>query len=63
MGGKECLRALLKMDPNVRILVASGFTQDGEIGEALDSGARGFIGKPFDMSQLLEKIRKIIDEG
>jgi len=63
MGGKECLRELLKMDPNVRILVASGFTQDGEIGDALDSGARGFIGKPFDMPQLLEQIRKIIDEG
>ena len=62
MGGKECLRALLKMDPNVRILVASGFTQDGEIGGTLDSGARGFIGKPFDMPQLLEKIRKIIDK-
>ena len=63
MGGKECLRALLKMDPNVRILVASGFTQDAEIGEALDSGARGFIGKPFDMPQLLDNIRKIIDKG
>jgi PAS domain S-box-containing protein len=62
MGGKECLRALLRMDPKVSVLVASGFTQNGEIGEALDTGAKGFIGKPFDISQLLEEIRKIIDE-
>jgi DNA-binding NarL/FixJ family response regulator len=40
--------------------VASGFTQNGQIAEALDSGARGFIGKPFDIPQLLEEIRKII---
>jgi PAS domain S-box-containing protein len=62
MGGKECLRALLRMDPKVSVLVASGFTQNGEIGEALDSGAKGFIGKPFNTTLLLEKIRKIIDE-
>ena len=62
MGGKECLRALLRIDPKVRVLVASGFTQNGEIRDALDSGAKDFIGKPFDIPQLLEKIRKIIDE-
>jgi len=60
MGGKECLRALLKIDPKVSVLVVSGFTQNGEIGEALDSGAKGFIGKPFNIPQLLEEIRKII---
>jgi len=62
MGGKECLRALLTMDPKVRALVVSGFTQNGEIGDVLDSGAKGFVGKPFETAKLLEKIRKIIDE-
>jgi two-component system, cell cycle sensor histidine kinase and response regulator CckA len=62
MGGKECLRALLRMDPKVRVLLVSGFTQNGEIRDALDSGARGFIGKPVDIPKFLEEIRKIIDE-
>ena len=62
MGGKECLQALLSMDPRARVLLVSGFTQDGETKEALDSGARGFIGKPFDIPQFLEKIRTIIDD-
>ena len=62
MGGKECLRALLRMDPKVRVLLVSGFTQNGEIGDVLDSGAKGFVGKPFETAKLLEKIRKIIDE-
>lgn len=62
MSGKECLRGLFEIDPKVRVLVASGFTQNGEIRNVLDSGARGFIGKPFETSQLLDEIRKIIDE-
>jgi two-component system, cell cycle sensor histidine kinase and response regulator CckA len=62
MGGKECLRALLRMDPQVRVLLVSGFTQNGEISDALDSGAKGFVRKPVEISKFLEKIRKIIDE-
>ena len=30
MGGVECLRALLSMDPNVRVLVATGYAQEGD---------------------------------
>ena len=62
MGGKECPRALFRMDPKVGVLFVSGFTQNGEVRDALDSGARGFIGKPVDIPKFLEKIRKIIDE-
>jgi len=62
MSGKECLRGLFEIDPKVRILMVSGFVEDGGIRDVLDSGAWGFIGKPFDVPQLLEKIRKIIDE-
>jgi DNA-binding NarL/FixJ family response regulator len=62
MGGKECLRAIFRMDPKVRVLFVSGFMQNGEVRGALDSGARGFIEKPVDIPKFLEKIRKIIDE-
>jgi CheY-like chemotaxis protein len=62
MGGKQCLEALQDIDPNVRVLVASGHTTPGMVGELEQAGAKGFIRKPFDTPQLLEKIRKIIDE-
>jgi two-component system, cell cycle sensor histidine kinase and response regulator CckA len=63
MDGRECLQALRNMDPKVRVLIASGGLKPGMEESLKDAGARGFIGKPFDMPQLLEKIRKIIDEG
>ena len=62
MGGKPCLEELLKIDPDVKILVASGYSADGPTKQALSSGAKGFVAKPFDMRQVLEMVRKTIDE-
>ena len=62
MDGRECLQALRKMDPKVRVLVASGGLKPGMEEGLKDAGAIGFIAKPFDMPQLMETIRKIIDE-
>ena len=62
MGGKPCIEELLKIDPDVKILVASGYSADGPTKEALSNGAKGFVAKPFDMRQVLEMVRKTIDE-
>jgi DNA-binding NtrC family response regulator len=62
MSGKQCLEALRCMDPKVRVLVATGHTTPCMGGELEQAGAKGYISKPFETSQLLEKIRKIIDD-
>jgi two-component system cell cycle sensor histidine kinase/response regulator CckA len=62
MSGKQCLEALRKLDPKVRVLVASGALNSEIEGDLKEIGARGIIAKPFETSQLLEEIRKIIDE-
>jgi CheY-like chemotaxis protein len=62
MSGKQCLEDLLVMDPNVRVLIASGAMNSAIESDLKEIGARGLIAKPFETSQLLEKIRKIIDE-
>jgi FixJ family two-component response regulator len=53
---------LQDIDPNVRVLIATGHTTPGMGGELEQAGAKGFISKPFETSQLLEEVRKIIDE-
>jgi hypothetical protein len=50
------------MDPKVGVLVASGGLKPVMEESLKEAGARGFIAKPFDMLQLLPKIRKILDE-
>jgi two-component system, cell cycle sensor histidine kinase and response regulator CckA len=62
MGGMRCLEILRNMDPNVKVLVLTGYTKRGMTQELEEAGAIDFLLKPFDTRRLLEKIRKIIDE-
>jgi PAS domain S-box-containing protein len=62
MEGKQCLKELLKINPEARVLVASGYSADGPTKEALEGGAKGFVSKPFDMGQLLQTVCKVLDE-
>ena len=41
MRGEECLQALLRMDPKVRVLMASGALQPGMEEELKEAGAKG----------------------
>ncbi len=61
MGGRQCLRELLKIDPNARVLIASGFAANERTKEAIEPGARGFIGKPYDMKGMLKAVRNVLD--
>jgi CheY-like chemotaxis protein len=60
IGGGETFDRLKEIDPNVRVLLASGYSIDGVAGEILKRGCRGFIQKPFTLDQLSEKIRDIL---
>ncbi len=63
MGGEGCLKELLKIDPGVKILVASGYAPDAAAGKPLALGARGFVSKPFGVRELLRQVRKALDEA
>jgi ActR/RegA family two-component response regulator len=51
------------MDSTARILIASGYGPVGQAQEALKSGARGFISKPYRIEDMLSAIRKVVDPG
>lgn len=61
MGGKKCLKELLGIDPLAKIVLASGYSPDGMASEAADIGAKGFIGKPYPVNELLTLIREVLD--
>jgi PAS domain S-box-containing protein len=63
MGGQQCFNELLKIDPEIKVLIASGYSANGTIRGTVDSGAKGFISKPYDSKQILRKIRDILDHG
>jgi two-component system cell cycle sensor histidine kinase/response regulator CckA len=62
MRGREVLRELFAIDPEVRVLLTSGYSEESEHKELMALGARGFIGKPFVVERLLLKIREVLRE-
>ena len=59
--GGEVFVKLKAIDPSVKVLLASGYSIDGQAAEIINRGCAGFIQKPFKMSELSEKIRDILD--
>ncbi|MGO9121456.1 MAG: ATP-binding protein [Desulfomonilaceae bacterium] len=63
MGGKRCLEDLLRIDPDSRVIIASGLSSNGLALDEKGTGARGFIMKPYDAKDILRAIRKVLDTG
>ena len=61
MGGRRCLEELLKLDPEARVIIASGYSLNGQSGSIVSMGARAFVAKPFFASGLLSTIRRVLD--
>ena len=60
MGGREAFTALRAISPNIKVLLASGYSIDGEASEIMAQGCNGFIQKPFSMKKLSNKIREVL---
>ena len=62
MGGGEAYDRLKKINPEVKVLLSSGYSINGQASRILKRGCDGFIQKPFHMKQLSEKIHGIINK-
>jgi CheY-like chemotaxis protein len=54
------LRAL---NPNVNVVLSSGFAEQNKLGAMLAQGLRGFIPKPYTREKLLEQVRSILESS
>ncbi len=61
MGGSRCLDGILAMNPQARVIVASGHAVEGSEREIVRSGARAFVRKPFEIRDLLRTMREVLD--
>jgi two-component system cell cycle sensor histidine kinase/response regulator CckA len=56
MDGTATFHALRALDPSLKILISSGFSQDQGVQRLLSEGAAGFIGKPYQTDELLKAV-------
>ena len=61
MGGHKCLEKLLKINPEAKILIASGHPGKDTNNEEIEAKAKGFVSKPYKINEISETIRQIID--
>ncbi len=60
MGGGETYDRIKKIAPNIKTLLSSGYSIDGEAADILQRGCNGFIQKPFSIDQLSDKIKEVL---
>jgi two-component system cell cycle sensor histidine kinase/response regulator CckA len=60
MSGLETFKRLAELNPDIDVLLASGYSVDGEARRMLEMGGRAFIQKPFSLSELSSLIHDIL---
>ncbi len=63
MGGHKCLKEILALNPAAKVVIASGYSANGQVKSALESGGAGYVAKPYRRADLLTTIRDTLDRG
>jgi len=63
MDGDAVFDELCALNPDVAVVLSSGFAEQGKLGNMLARGLRGFIPKPYTREKLLEQVRSTLDSA
>ena len=61
MDGEETFYKLREIDPEIPILLSSGYSKEDKAEQLLSAGADGFLQKPFEMSELRTRLSALLD--
>jgi PAS domain S-box-containing protein len=59
LGGKEVLRELTRVDPDVKAIVSSGYAHEGVMARFRDHGFRAMVAKPFTLEELRQALERV----
>ena len=60
MDGIQSLKKIREKDPNALVIMCSAMGQQAMVIEAIQSGAKDFIVKPFQAERVLEAVKKVV---
>ena len=61
LNGKDTYKKLKAINPDLKVILSSGYSLNEQAMEILNCGCDDFIQKPFNMAQLSEKVRQILN--
>ena len=62
IGGHTCLVELKKIDPDIKVIVSTGYSNSSASKEVMELSSEAMINKPYRFADLLAKIRNILDK-
>ncbi len=62
MSGAETFGHLRRLDPEVKVLLSSGYSADGQAQALLDNGCDAFLQKPYDIGLLSDTLREVLKQ-
>jgi two-component system cell cycle sensor histidine kinase/response regulator CckA len=63
LGGKETIKQLLELDPKVKAIVSSGYSNDPVMSEYEKYGFRGMMAKPFKLTEVSHLLHDLLTKG
>ncbi|MCC6522538.1 MAG: PAS domain-containing protein [Polyangiaceae bacterium] len=60
MGGEEALQRLRALDPAVKAIVSSGYSDDASMADHLAHGFKAYLKKPYDLDALREAVKSLL---
>ena len=60
-GGEESIRKLMRIDPEVRAIVSSGYSNDPIMSNFSEYGFKGVIAKPYKIMELSKVLHKVLN--
>jgi len=63
MDGGKTFDQIREIQPEIPVMLSSGYALNSQADEIMRRGCNGFIQKPFNISEFSKKVRKILDEA
>ena len=63
MGGKETVQKLIEIDPKVKAIVSSGYSNDPIMANYKEYGIAGVIAKPYRIMELCKTLKEVVENG
>ncbi|CAB5082239.1 PAS/PAC sensor hybrid histidine kinase [Olavius algarvensis associated proteobacterium Delta 3] len=61
MSGKEVFAAIKGENPEIKVILSSGYSMNEQVNEIMDIGCRGFLQKPFSLASLSAKVKEVME--
>ena len=62
MGGGEVYDIIKAVNPDLKVILSSGYNLEGQATEIMERGCNGFIQKPFDIKTLSGEIKRVLNQ-